>query len=151
MNIIAEKIKSIRFYTSLRDVENWLEIKLSDYDWHVADIHGGWQEMEDPCWISGDKIRKKIDEFDWQFIWAVFSAYPKGTKAFHSEIPYADGNPNFWSGSPVKQLEGSLFEIVCWDSSATLFIGMPDNLGRNLLRNAIGALDLDKFNKRRDS
>lgn len=149
MNYIQEKAKGVDFYTSLKDVEGWLEIKLSDYDWHFSDIDGGWAELDDPSWVVGEDLEAKLNEFDYQFVWSVCSAFPKGTKPILTETPFADGNPEFWSGSPKKQLKDSLFEIVCWDSSATLFIGLPKDLAKKLLTNAPGIKDLDKENEKR--
>ena len=88
-------------------------------------------------------------EFDYQFVWSVVSAFPKGADPFTTEIPYADGNPKFWEGAPEKQLKNSLFEIVCWDSSATLFIGLSNELSNKLLSNAPGIKDLNKLNEHR--
>lgn len=76
------------------------------------------------------------------------SAFPSGTEPRLSEAPYAGGNSDFWKGIPKKQWTDSLFEIVCWDSSATLWIGLPDKLGMKVLKNAPGIMDLDELNKK---
>ncbi len=149
MNYIQEKTNKVSLYTSLKDVEKWLNINLCDYDWHISDIEGAWDELEDPSWIQGSDLAEKLNEYDYQFVWAVLSAFPKGTKSFLTSEPYADGNPSFWKGVPQKQIKNSLFEIVCWDSSATLFIQLPKNLANNLLENAPGIKDLDYENERR--
>ena len=148
MNFIQENTNKVNFYTSLRDVSKWLEISLEDFDFHLTDVDGGWDYNQDPKWITGLALNSIIKEFDYQFVWAVISFYPKGTTPKLSEEPYADGNPDFWIGNPKKQLEDSLFEIVCWDSSATLFIGLPNDLSEKLLKNAPGIEDLNKFNQR---
>ncbi len=149
MNYIQENAKGVSFYTSLKDIEKWLGIDLSNYDWHISDIDGGWPELNDPSWVTGEELSGKLNEYDYQFVWAVLSAYPKGTCPFINDKPYADDNPEFWSGSPSKQLNDSLFEIVCWDSSATLFIGLNESLSNNLVRSAPGIKDLDKENAKR--
>ena len=146
MNYIQENTNGVNFYTSLKDVSRWLEIDLNDYDWHMSDIEGAWPELADPSWILGQDLSDKLNEFDYQFVWAVCSAFKKGTNALVTDEPFADGNAEFWTGRPLKQLEESLFEIVCWDSSATLFIGLPEYLAERLLRNAPGIKDLDKEN-----
>ena len=147
MNYIQENTQEVDFYTSLKDIAQWLKIDLKDYDWHISDIDGAWPELNDPSWVRGEELASKLEGFDYQFVWAVVSAYPKGTEPFTSEKPYADGNPEFWKGVPEKQLKDSLFEIVCWDSSATLFIGLPEELGSNLVYNAPGIRDLNKENE----
>jgi hypothetical protein len=45
------------------------------------------------------------------------------------DLPYADGNPALWKGSPKVQLKEAVFEIVCFDSGATLLIGAPGEIG----------------------
>ncbi|CAM3914405.1 hypothetical protein VA7868_02290 [Vibrio aerogenes CECT 7868] len=147
MNYI--QTKKVRWFTSLVDVLGWLEIKAEDYDWHFSDVDGGWETLSDPSWVTGEELARNLADFDYQFIWSVISVFPKGTKPFTSEEPYANGNPEFWSGKPEKQLSDSLFEIVCWDSSATLFIGLPPELEKKLLKNAPGIKDLNKQNEQR--
>lgn len=149
MNYIQENTSKVDFYTSINDVARWLEIDLKDYDWHISDIEGAWPELDDPSWVCGEELALKLKEFDYQFVWSVISAFPKGTEPFTTDTPIADGNPEFWKGEPEKQLQDSLFEIVCWDSSATLFIGLPDVLGKRLVANAPGIKDLNKENRRR--
>ena len=147
MNLIQKNTEEVKFYTSLIDVSKWLEIGLEDYDWHLSDIDGGWLQDSGPVWITGRGLKSKIDSFDYQFIWAVISAYPLGTKPKLSNDPYAYDNPNFWTGIPSKQLDDSIFEIICWDSSATLFIGLSEEFGHRVLKNAPGIRDLDELNK----
>ncbi|WLQ17356.1 hypothetical protein O5O45_15695 [Hahella aquimaris] len=149
MNYIQKGVPEVNFYTSMKDVAGWLEIELRDYDWHISDIDGGWCGIVDPSWVLGEEFAAKIEEFDYQFVWAVISAFPKGTEAFTSSLPYVEDNPALWEGAPCTQLDGALFEIVCWDSSATLFIGLSKELSRRLLANAPGIKDLDKENERR--
>lgn len=149
INYIQENNRHIPWFTNLIDVFDWLEIKAEDYDWHFSDVDGGWEELNDPSWVKGEELAKRLKEYNYQFVWSVISAYPKGTMPFINDKPYADGNPEFWSGIPQKQLENSLFEIVCWDSSATLYIGLPQNLEEKLLKNAPGIKNLNKENARR--
>lgn len=151
INFIQEDCSKVEYYTNLTAVSNWLEINLSDYDWHFADVDGDWFDLNDPepKWLTGEELDLKLKDNNIQFIWAVISAYPKGAPPKLDNQVYADGNPIFWTGSPKKQLKDSLFEIVCWDSSATLFIGLPLNLGQNLIKNAPGIKDLDLENQKR--
>lgn len=146
MNLIQEGFKKVRFYTSMLDVEQWMEIQIENFDWHMSPTEGGWCNFNEPLWITGLEFKKKLKIYDYQFIWSVISAFPKGSKPFTSELPYADNNPDFWHKKPVKQLCNSLFEVVCWDSSATLFIGLSDTLAENLLKNAPDIKDLDIYN-----
>ena len=81
---------------------------------------------QDNRWISGQELQELLANSDIQFIWAVFSAVPKGVHFVVETPPYIYDNPSYWSAEEVRpQLEGALFEIVCWDSSATILIGLP--------------------------
>lgn len=149
MNYIQENTSEVEIFTSMNDVARWLEIDLQDYDWHISDIEGAWPELDDPSWVRGEELAAKLNEFDYQFVWAVISAFPKGTEPFTTDKPFADGNYEFWEGKPTKQLKDSQFEVVCWDSSTTLFIGLPDELGEKLVANAPGIKNLDEENRQR--
>ncbi|AZZ93382.1 hypothetical protein EUZ85_22720 [Hahella sp. KA22] len=76
MNYIQKGVPAVNFYTSMKDVAGWLEIELRDYDWHISDIDGGWCGIVDPSWVLGEEFAAKIEEFDYQFVWAVISAFP---------------------------------------------------------------------------
>ncbi|GJM62353.1 hypothetical protein [Persicobacter diffluens] len=80
MNLIQENTKEVEWFTSLRAIEKWMEINLEDYDWHFSDIEGGWTLMEDPTWITGRELKLRINKDDYQFIWAVISAFPSGAE-----------------------------------------------------------------------
>ncbi|GAB5556834.1 MAG: hypothetical protein SchgKO_10470 [Schleiferiaceae bacterium] len=146
MNLIQENTEEVEFHTSLKQVAHWMEINLENYDWHFADVEGGWPGLNGPVWVTGEELRLKIKKDDYPFIWAVISAFPKGSDPIVSDEPFADGNSEFWKGNPRKQMAGSLFEIVCWDSSATLWIELPKDLGENVLQNAPGISTLEEVN-----
>jgi hypothetical protein len=133
----------------LVDVAKWLDISLSDFDWHLSDMEGGWAGLSDPTWIAGPDLEAKLRERTYQFEWAVVSAFAKHSTPRLDGTPFADGNPEFWIDSPTKQMVDSIFEIVCWDGSATLFIGLPDLLGARLVKNAPGIKNLDEENRKR--
>ena len=124
MNLILERTDQVRFFTNMREVIAALGISCSDYDWYVSDIEtNGFQFAEG--WYSGGELESQIASDDIQFIWAVFNAFPKGVRVEVREAPFVDGNPHYWNGSePRPQLDGASFEIACWDSSATILVGL---------------------------
>ncbi len=78
--------------------------------------------------MTGDQLEEFIHTGDVQFMWGVFSAFSKGMRCDVDPLPFADGNQDFWNGIEIgPQLATALFEIVAWDSSATLLIGLPEN------------------------
>ena len=106
-----------------------LGIAASDFDWYLSDIetnyYGNAFSAQDQ-WISGHELRCLLERNEIQFIWAVFSAVPVGHRATVLAAPYIEGNPDYWSGYEVRpQLPEAVFEIACWDSSATILVGLP--------------------------
>ena len=70
-----------------------------------------------------------------QYIWAVFPAFASGIVPQQIDLqtlPDAE-SAGFWQGDPRPQHPQAFFEIVCWDSTCTLFIGLPDTPARRLI------------------
>jgi hypothetical protein len=115
------------------------QIPPQDYDWYVSDIETNFTPerlVVGDQWICGEELASLIQKQDIQFIWAVFSAVPKGSRPTVSKPPYVEGNPDYWNGKdPAPQLEGAIFEIACWDSSATILINLPEHAQRAFMAN----------------
>ena len=138
MNLILENTDQVRFFTDMALVFNALGISAVDYDWFVSDIETNCSESmfaQDNRWISGRELQEFLDNNNIQFIWAVFSAVPKGVHFVVETPPYVYNNQSYWSGEEVRpQLEDALFEIVCWDSSATILIDLPAEAEASFIR-----------------
>ena len=153
MNLIAEKTPRIEWYTDLYPFFCEIESIVRSHAWLWTDIDINTQLpiLEDKpgvIWISGDAIFEFTANHP-QFIWSVFSAISSATvdaaKALDC-IPHADGNPDFWVGSPTPQHPNAVFEIVCWDSSATLLIGADQTIANAFRRAYPDVRDLDAEN-----
>lgn len=131
MNLILERTESVRYFTDMRLMFAGLGISASDYDWYVSDVETNYYVDElkkENQWLSGVELEHCVTRNGVQFIWAVFSAFPIGTRFDVTEPPFGN-NDHYWTGQEVKpQLAKALFEIVAWDSSATLFIGLPGDI-----------------------
>lgn len=129
MNLILEKTDQVPYFTDMKLVLQALEISAADYDWYVSDIETNYDSPDFPTddhWVSGEALQRFLAENKIQFIWAVFSAVPKGFRLPVPNPPYVDGNPHYWSGEEISpQLDGAVFEIACWDSGATILVGLP--------------------------
>lgn len=129
MNLILEGTDAVQFFTEMGSVFKALGMRARDYDWFVSDIetnyYGDGFTSEDQ-WITGEALECFITENTVQFIWAVFSAFPKGVSFPVKAAPFVDGYAGYWNGSEVTpQLKDALFEIAAWDSSATILVGLP--------------------------
>ena len=130
MNLILEKTDQVSYFTDMREVLHAAGLLAEDYDWYLSDIETnrtvpGFSSYD--CWLSGAALREALQSDGLQFIWGVVSAVPKGCRPSVKSELGADGNPHYWKVRDLRpQLEGALFEIACWDGSATLLIGLPD-------------------------
>lgn len=129
MNLILERTDSVPFFTEMRSVFSALGLRARDYDWFVSDIETNYYGegfTSDDQWITGDALERFITENTVQFIWAVFSAFPKGVRFQVKEAPIVEDYAGYWSGNEVApQLKDALFEIAAWDSSGTILVGLP--------------------------
>ena len=137
MNIILEKTNQVCWFTNMREILDAANIAPQDYDWYISDIETNWTPpgfSPDDQWISGDELASFLRKYEVQFDWAVFSAVPRGFRSHPPSAPYADGNASYWGGEePHPQLDGALFEIACWDSSATILINLPEEAVRSFM------------------
>ncbi|WP_423933142.1 hypothetical protein [Comamonas sp. 23] len=138
MNLILERTERVRFYTDMRLVFEATGLHASDFDWYISDIdtNCGSDEFSDTDrWLSGVELENFLATRTVQFIWGVFSAFPIGYRRNVEQAPYVDNNPLYWQGVEVSpQLDDALFEVVCWDSSATLLIGLPEEAEKRFKR-----------------
>jgi hypothetical protein len=126
---IIEKTDQVGWYTHMRGVFEAANIAPQDYDWYVSDIETNWKPSgfcwEDQ-WFTGNELATFLHAHEVQFIWAVFSAVPKGFRSTPASAPYVENNPRYRDGTePGPQIEGALFEIACGDSSGTIVINLP--------------------------
>ncbi len=131
VNLILEKTNQVRYFTNMLEVLDAAGIDARQYDWFVSDIEVNYTpegfSLGDQ-WMTGEELAYLMRDNDLQFIWAVFSAVPIGHRPKVVNAPYCEGNPDYWNGvDPGPQLDGAVFEIACWDSSATILIGLPEH------------------------
>jgi hypothetical protein len=130
MNLILEKCDQVPYFTNMREVLIAAGISAADYDWYISDVETNYGLPEKfssgDRWVAGDELATTLQQKDLQFIWAVFSAVPKGFRPVVTNSPYAEGNSDYWNGHDIApQLDGALFEITCWDRSATILVRLP--------------------------
>ncbi|WP_020409575.1 hypothetical protein [Hahella ganghwensis] len=131
MNLILEKTDQVEFYTFMEQVFTALKIACEEFDWYLSDIETNGYNIPEG-WISGKELRRILEGNEIQFIWSVFSAFKVGTRFEVAEDPVVHDNPTYWDGSnPAPQLSGAVFEVASWDSSATILIGLDQNLAQN--------------------
>ena len=129
MNLILERTNSVPWFTNMYTVFLALGFRASDYDWFVSDVetnYYGTDFTSEDQWVTGEALERFITDNEVQFIWAVFSAFPKGTRFPVENSPNVQDYAGYWSGIEVTpQLKNALFEIAAWDSSATILVDLP--------------------------
>jgi hypothetical protein len=130
LNIILEGAGHVQFFTDMQETLGALGMSASDYDWFVSDIEtnrGKDVFSQEDRWIAGSELQSLLQASPIQFIYAVFSAFPNGYRRIIDVPPCVYDNAAYWGGQTIStQLPDALFEIACWDSRATILIGLPD-------------------------
>ena len=164
------------YFTNMRLVFNALPDVCLKHDWLISDLDCIWLASSDedrwplasrrrapfeneaepeepvasgPVLVNGRELDEILNWNNVQFNWAVFSALLIGARPVTEKAPYAEGNPHLWQGSPKPQLPEAVLEIVCWDSSCCLLIGVSEELASSFRTSFPEALDLDEQNDRR--
>ena len=149
---------SINGFTFLSDIFKSIDNAQKDYNWLISDfecypcsekysklLSGNW------CWMSGSDFTKMVAFHDFQWIWGVFSGFPKivtEQEILQYDLPTADGNLEIWK-NPIKiQHPLAVIEMVAWDSSATVFISKYDSLVSKLSTAHLSTEDLEQYNSR---
>jgi len=84
MNLILEKTDQVRCFTNMKDVLDAASLAPQDYDWYISDIETNWKPPGftwDHQWMTGSDLAELLNEHNIQFIWAVFSAVPRGHRS----------------------------------------------------------------------
>lgn len=135
MNLILEESAYIDHYTYLAPLFDAAP-SLENY-WYLlteieTNLRGDPRLYAEASLLAGSDLRAITAQEPIQFIWGVFSAFTNKSAALPDVRPYADGNESLWMPNATPQAAEAAFEIVCWDSSATLFIGIDDAIAEQL-------------------
>jgi hypothetical protein len=133
-NYVAKPDSHSPIHTYLEPFFRLIDPCVRDFDWLWTDIEvSGEPPAFNPddhgrLWLTGTELLDYIYDGP-QLIWSVLTAiWPHDHSAAFSDntSPFADGNPTCWAPDRGPQHPLGCFEIVCFDSSATLLIGGDD-------------------------
>lgn len=139
-----------RIFVSINDIQrnyNWLITGHECYPQnkkYIEILSGKY------CWITGDELTEMLESEDFQWIWGVFSAFPKDIskeEILKYELPKSNGYGRLWRNPVGIQHPFAEIEIVAWDSSMTVFISKEDSIVDMLRKNNTLAEDLEKYNE----
>lgn len=77
------------------------------------------------CFVSGEELTEAVRKCDSQWVWGVFSGFPKGIsldEILQYPLPYADGYGGFWQNPLTIQHPLASIEIVPWDATLVLLL-----------------------------
>ena len=145
-NLILDGEPGIRYYTDMHRmmaVLGWETCRR--HRWLVNDIERNNNDtFADPSVFDGAELERWLRGHPHeQYIWGVFSAFAPDAEIDLGILPDAE-SPTFWSLNAQPQHPQALFEIVCWDSTCTLFIGLPDKLAQRVVAEFPECRTLDK-------
>ena len=155
INLILENSKFVRGYTYLRQAF----IEIPEFTGLSYVISGyeitGWTDApvdrSSPLFISGSDLLARLSchPHEPQFIWAVLSGFLPGQVPEITCLPNPDGNPRYWQSPLDPEIPGATLEIVAWDSSCTLFIGLSMAVAQKLSKLYPDIRNLDLMNTER--
>lgn len=140
---------------SIKDICNCIG-DAEKYNWLITNIecYPSNEEISkvldnEYCWISGRNLLQLLDTEDFQWIWGVFSAFPKEIElreVLKYNYPYADGYKGFWKNPISVQHPLAISEIVAWDGSIILVIAKKNEIVDMLMEKNSFAQDLETYN-----
>ena len=124
--------KGEEYFTYLKKIFDSIEDAQKNYNWLITGYECYPQNEKyieklsrEWCWMTGEELTEMIEDENFQWIWGVFSAFPKTItrdKVLEYELPKADGNAKIWENPISMQNPLSILEIVAWDSSLTVVV-----------------------------
>ena len=178
MDLILKGSKQMPYYTNMEVVFKSLDNKQKEYNWLITDVeisttkirgsanstisgstlklYNNEETLTDflnrkAIWITGEALTELILKNQIQFIWGVFSGFPKDIIINVNKLevePYADGNTGFWVPNPKIQHPLATVEIVCFDSTLIILLTKDEDLGLRFKNYFTDAVNLNDYNKR---
>ena len=102
------------------------------------------------CWIEGKELLRLLEKEDFQWIWGVFSAFPKNVlleEVLEYNYPYADGYKGYWENPITVQHPLAITEVVAWDGSIILVISENNEIVNTFIENNVFVNDLEEYNR----
>ncbi len=140
---------------SIKDICHCIE-DVEKYNWLITNIECYPSDEEiaktldnEYCWIAGGDLVQLLDKEEFQWIWGVFSAFPKEIElkeVLKYDYPYADGYKGFWENPITVQHPLAISEIVAWDGLIILVISKNNQIVNTIMKKNDFAQDLEIYN-----
>lgn len=146
-----------KYFTFLKYIFSSINNIQKEYNWLITEHECYPQTIEyagmlsgNYCWVTGDELTDMIEKEDFQWIWGVFSAFPKDVRVedvLKYRLPKADGYTGFWENPISIQHPLAEIEIIAWDSSMTIIISKNTSIINIFKMKNPLAQDLEKYNE----
>ena len=134
--------RNFKYYTMLKQILHDLELVDKNYWWLISDVEAYPQKekfedmlQEEYLLMNTNELVEMLEEDDFQWVWAVFSAIPSSYKRediLKYDIPYCqyfdEGQYNPYVDEPRIQHPYAELEIYAADSSYMFMITENDEL-----------------------
>lgn len=156
MNLIIKDTPQMAGHTDIKLIFDALEGRQKEFNWLIT-------EHESYCWpsgedifddviilLSGDELTDIVTHNNIQFVWGILSAFDKSVDIDINNldiIPTFDGNWRYGGEDVHPQHPLAVAEIVCVDSSYTMFLSKDEDLSSRLIRHYSDARDLHQWNR----
>lgn len=157
MNLIIKDSLQMPFHTDIKLIFDALEGRQREFNWLITGHECFcWPSGEDIfneeiILLSGDELTDIVTHNNIQFVWGILSAFSKSTDIDInnlSVIPTFEGEWKYGGGDVHPQHPLAIAEIVCVDSSYTLFLSKDEDLSNRFLRHYSDAQDLHQWNRK---
>ena len=143
------------YFTNMEEIFGAMQGEQLQYNWLISDYECNYYPVdsirfnEPYAWIDGEALTRLTENHDIQFIWGVFSAFPKEIKLeeiLTHELPFADGNKELWSVPLKMQNPLAEIEIIPWDSCLLVLKSNSTTLIDRFKKKYLRAMDLYEYN-----
>lgn len=113
-----------KIFQSIEPVQRRYHWLITDCECFPGDPKVSELLSQEYCLISGEALSAMVKEEDFQWVWAVFSAFEQDVtldEILRYPLPYANGNQELWKNPVSIQHPLAQIEIVAFDSTLTLF------------------------------
>jgi hypothetical protein len=156
MNLIVINSTQMPVHTDIKLIFDALEGRQREFNWLIT-------ELECYCWtadidiltkqiifLSGDELTDIVTNNNIQFVWGILSAFDRATDIDInnlSVVPTFDGEWRYGAENVQPQHPLAVAEIVCVDSSYTLFLSKDEDLSNRFQKHFSDAQDLHQWHK----
>ena len=156
MNWVLDDTTKLRFHTNLEILLVPIAKQLRELKWIAGDLDINSDRLEElPIGHDKDLYHLNANEMDYcrqlypQIVWGYFVGIHRNTEwnLQVKQIPHIEGNQSIWS-SDSRQIQGSVIEIICYDSSLTIVKFSSPRLSHYWKSLFTEAVDLDSWSSK---